>query len=135
MLCKYDHIHLASSDPKKAAEFYTKALGAQIIEQKAASGQETVDLDIGGILVRVSTIEEAEAPRKIEQPPKVRIDEPRFGLHHLGFWIDNLNETVVHLKSMGVEFIAEPIKEPGLWYTVIRAPDNVRIELKARAAD
>jgi len=66
MLYKFDRIHLASSNPRETADFYTKALGAKVVGDQ---GRERVDLDIGGLLVRISTVAEVEEPLKIEQPP------------------------------------------------------------------
>lgn len=126
----FDHIHVASSNVREAVEFYTKALGARIIGDQMVVGQRTVDLDIGGTLVRVSTIAEAEEPYQIKEPPPEPTDEPRFGLHHFALLVDNLREMTTELKCKGVEFVAEPTQHrPGLWYAVISAPDKVRIEL------
>lgn len=51
-------------------------------------------------------------------------------MHHFALQTDSLNETTTGLKSMGVEFMVHPTEEQsGLWYAVIKAPDNVRIEL------
>jgi catechol 2,3-dioxygenase-like lactoylglutathione lyase family enzyme len=126
---KHDHTHLTSTDPRKAVEFYTRVLGARVIGEITSSGERMVDLDIGGLPVRISGTTGVEKSRK-GQPPVAGEEAPRFGLHHFALLVDNLDETAADLKSKGVEFIVEPAEaRPGLRYAFIKAPDNVRIEL------
>ena len=131
---KYDHTHLTSSDPRKVAEFYAKTLGARVTRELAVFGQRMVDLDIGGMSVRISSTTGVEEAQKKKQPPAAEpaeeVEEPQFGLHHFGLLVENLDEAAADLKSKGVEFIVKPTEaQPGLRYAFIQAPDNVRIEL------
>ena len=128
---KYDHTHLTSSDPGEVAEFYCKALGARVVRELTLHGKKAVDLDIGGLWVRVSCITGADEALQKEQPAG---KGDKFGLHHLGLAVSNLDASAADLKSKGVEFIVEPIESrPGIRYAFIKAPDNVVIELVERS--
>ena len=117
---KHEHTHLTSPDPDKVIEFYTQVMGAKVIREQESSGVRMVDLDLGGIPVRISGHTGADNAWK----------GLRFGLHHLGLVVDNMDEAVADLKSKGVEFIVEPIQpRPGVKIAFIKGPDNVLFEL------
>jgi len=117
---KHDHTHLTSPDPDKVVEFYTKVMGAKVTKEQVALGGKLVDIDLGGIPVRISGHTGADNDWK----------GLRFGLHHLGLEVNNLDEVAADLKSKGVEFVVEPTQpRPGLKFAFIKAPDNVLFEL------
>ena len=117
---KHDHTHLTSPDPDKVIEFYTQVMGARVIKEIESAGRRMIDLDLGGIPVRVSSSTGADNAWK----------GLRFGLHHLGLEVSNLDEVAADLKSKGVEFVVEPTQpQPGVKIALIKAPDNVLFEL------
>lgn len=118
--CKHDHTHLTSPDPDKVVEFYTQVMGAKFIKEIESSGRKMIDLDLGGIPIRISSGTGADNAWK----------GPRFGLHHLGLLVDNMDEFAAELKSKGVEFVVEPTQpRPGLKFAFIKGPDNVLFEI------
>jgi len=117
---KHEHTHLTSPDPDKVIEFYTQIMGAKVTKEQEALGRKMVDLDLGGIPVRISGHTGADDAWK----------GLRFGLHHLGLIVENMDATVADLKSKGVEFVVEPTQpRPGLKFAFIKAPDNVLFEI------
>ncbi len=117
---KHDHTHLTSTDPEKTVEFYTKVFGAKVTKEQEVAGGKMVDIDLGGVTVRISGSTGADATWK----------GLRYGLHHLGLQVDNLDEFAADLKAKGVEFVVEPFQpKPGLKAAFIKAPDNVLFEL------
>jgi len=117
---KHDHTHLTSPDPDKVIEFYTQVMGARVIKEIESAGRRMIDLDLGGIPVRVSSSTGADNAWK----------GLRFGLHHLGLEVSNLDEVAADLKSKGVEFVVEPTQpQPGVKIAFIKGPDNVLFEL------
>ena len=117
---KHDHTHLTSPDPDKVVEFYTQVMGAKVTKEQESAGRKMVDIDLGGIPVRISGHTGADDTWK----------GLRFGLHHLGLEVNNLEEVAADLKSKGVEFVVEPTQpRPGLKFAFIKAPDNVLFEL------
>ena len=118
--CKHEHTHITSPDPDKAVEFYTQVLGAKFIREQETPGGKMVDIDLGGIPVRISGHTGADNAWK----------GLRFGLHHLGLLVDNMEEFAAELKSKGVEFVVEPFQaRPGVKLAFIKAPDNVLFEI------
>ena len=119
-MIKHEHTHLTSPDPEKVVEFYTQVMGAKVTKEQEVSGRRMIDLDLGGLTVRISGSTGADDAWK----------GPRFGLHHLGLVVDNMDEFAANLKSKGVEFVVEPIQpKPGVKMAFIKAPDNVLFEL------
>ena len=117
---KHEHTHLTSPNPEKVVEFYTQVMGAKVTKEQEVSGRRMIDLDLGGLTVRISGSTGADDAWK----------GLRFGLHHLGFVVDNMDEFAANLKSKGVEFVVEPTQpKPGVKMAFIKAPDNVLFEI------
>ncbi len=120
---KQDHIHLTNPDPTKTAQFYTEIMGARVTRKKGTPGQEIIDLDLGGIPIRISNRTGADDSWKGLQ----------LGLHHLGLTVDDLDRATAEMNSTGVEFIVKPHSpRPGSKNAFIRTPDGVLIELIER---
>jgi len=117
---RHSHTHLTSQDPEKAIEFYTQIMGAEIINVLESGGQKMVDLDLGGVPIRISSGTGADDVWK----------GPGYGLHHLGLIVSNMEKFTEHLKSKGVEFVVEPNRpSPGLKTAFIKGPDNVLFDI------
>ena len=121
----YDHVHLVSVDPRKAATWYERAFGAKIKEVgKYPDGGDRVELSLAGtrILIR--------SPRGASQSAE---DSPhgRRGLEHFGLKVDDMNAAVAAIKAKGIKFLEEPrISLPsGNTVAFLMGPDNVMIEL------
>ncbi len=117
---KHEHTHLTSSDPDATVDFYTRVMGARVTREMQSGGRRMVDLDLGGVPVRVSGSTGADNVWT----------GPRFGLHHLGLEVDNLDEFAARLEASGVEFVVKPTQpQPGVKIAFIKGPDNVLFEL------
>lgn len=128
-MLKYEvnHTHLTSANPKAAVDFYTKNLGGKVISERMLSGNQPAwDVDLGGLLIRISATTGADETLKTRQAAKVAM-RAQYGLHHLALTADNLDETVKDLKAKGVEFVIEP--KPGTGPAFIMAPDGVLFEI------
>ena len=120
---KQDHIHLTNPDPTKAAQFYTEVMGARVTREQRMPDREIIDLDLGGIPIRISNRTGADDSWKGLQ----------FGLHHLGLIVDDLDRAAAEMNSTGVEFVVKPhSSQPGSKSAFIRTPDGVLIELMER---
>lgn len=125
---KYEinHTHHTSSDPKAAVDFYVKNLGAKVTREFMLSGNKPAwDIDLGGLLVRISAGTGADDVLKTKQSPWVTM-RPQYGLHHLALTVENFDAAVKDLKAKGVEFVLEPV---GSGPAFIKCPDDVLIEL------
>ena len=123
----YNHLHFRSSDPDAAAKFYCDNFGAIITGERPLSTTKSISLGLNGTpLLTISGRAEGEDP----VPGST---EPRYGLDHFGFEVDDMEAVTVHLKSNGVKFNCEPWTMPsGSTVAFIEAPDLVSVELIQR---
>ncbi|MGI6038129.1 MAG: VOC family protein [Limnochordia bacterium] len=122
-----DHIHLKSADVEATARWYCDVLGAKITYEGSFRGSKVYYLDINGtifFLFGQLEGEESVVPADIN---------PRFGLDHFGFQVDDLDAAVAELRAKNVPIIEEPTTvRPGLKIAYIEGPDRTRIELSQR---
>ncbi|MFC1915767.1 VOC family protein [Chloroflexota bacterium] len=117
---KYEHLHITSTDPEKTAEFYTRFMGAKFVKEAEVLGMKMIDMELGGIIFRISRGTGADA----------NWTGTRFGLHHHGIQVDNLDKIIADLRANNVEFVVEPFEPvPGVSAIFVKAPDNVLIEV------
>ncbi len=118
-----NHIHLRSTNTRKAAAWYVDMLGAVIVRETESPAGVSVALDIGGTRVNV-------APQPLDQTIPKGSAEVHLGLEHFGMQTDDLEGLLARLKPRGLE-ILEPLRATptGLKIVFVRAPDDVRIEL------
>ena len=120
----FDHIHLRSLDPEKAAQFYVDHLGATIADRIETEKMLRVAIRIGALNVFIDRVPAGTAPAQAR---------PHLGLEHVGFMVKDLQAAVAELKAAGVEFTMEPTEfKPGVWISFIRGPDDVSIEILQR---
>jgi lactoylglutathione lyase len=113
----FDHIHLASPDPVKTAEYYEKMFNAKKTVTELGGGRVSVSVDLNGTKVLIAPKRQGEA----EKP----------SLDHFGIRTDNLTEAVADLKSKGVTFTQDIMQvRPDFKISFLRTPDGVSIELQ-----
>ncbi len=123
----YNHLHFRSEDPDAAAKFYCDNFGAEITGERPLSTTKSITLSLGGEpLMTISGRAEGE-------DPVAGSTEPRYGLDHFGFEVDDMEAAAAHLHSNGVKFNCEPWTMPsGSTVAFIEAPDQVSVELIQR---
>ena len=121
----YHHIHLASPDPQKTAEFYENMFSAKRVNAtQSEDGRTTsVALSLNGssilILLGKEQLDSASEP-----------SAPGIGVEHFGIITDDLTTAVADLKAKGVQFRNDPWEfRPGVNISFLWAPENVLIEL------
>jgi len=123
---KHEHTHITTPEPEKLIEFYTRVMGATVTKEMESASGRLVDIDLGGIPVRISGATGADSNWK----------GLRYGLHHLGLEVDNMDEFVANLKANGVEIVVEPRQaQPGVRSAFVKGPDGVLFELLERSGD
>ena len=120
----FGHVHLVSTDPMKAAEFYEEMFDAKRDNvRELGAGRIAVGLDIKG--VRVMIMSARNENQNAEDSPK-----KRYGLEHFGMYTDDLETAVAGLKAKGVKFVEDiAVGSAGSKIAFLMAPDNVMIEL------
>ena len=116
----HDHTHITTPEPDKIIEFYTKVMGAKVTREIESLGQRLVDIDLGGVPVRISKGTGADK----------NWTGLRYGLHHLGLEVDNMDGFIAKMKANGVEVITEPFQpNPKIKAAFIKCPDGVLYEI------
>ena len=122
-----NHLHFRSADPDNAAKFYCDNFGAVITSERPLSTTKSIQLAMNGQpLMTISGRAEGEDP----VPGST---EPRYGMDHFGFEVDDMESAAVHLRTNSVHFICEPWTMPsGSTVAFVEAPDHVSLELIQR---
>ncbi|MFQ6031183.1 MAG: VOC family protein [Dehalococcoidia bacterium] len=123
----YNHLHFRSEDPDAAAKFYCDNFGAVILSERPLSTTKSIQLGLNDRpLMTISGRAEGE-------DPVPGSNEPRYGLDHFGFEVDDMEAAAAHLRNNGAHFICEPWTMPsGSMVAFIEAPDHVSVEIIQR---
>ena len=109
-MAKLRHIAMAVPDPEEAAKFYMKTFGmteAGKTESPIASGVYLTDGTICLALLNYKTDEAAGKER----------GKDYVGVHHVGFWVDDLEEQGKSIEDNGGTFFLDlPIEKDSLYY-------------------
>ena len=93
-----NHLHFRSEDPDAAAKFYCDNFGAVITAERPLSTTKSIILELGGRpLMTISGRAEGEDP----VPGST---DPRYGLDHFGFEVDDMEAAAANFRANGVHF-------------------------------
>jgi lactoylglutathione lyase len=110
----YDHIHIKSPNPLKAAEFYIQIFGAEKVGGRTSPNYTSVELSIGGTLLIISPEQETHSK-------------------HFGFITDDIYGAVADMKAKGFKVLEGPsVGKSGNTFAFIEAPDKEVIQLSQK---
>jgi len=109
---KLRHLAISVPDPEKAAAFYMSAFGMEKVTSVKADLADGVYLTDG-------TINVALLRYKDDAPMGEGKTKDWFGVHHFGFWVDDVKESQKRIEAAG-----------GKWFMGEMEGDNVFYELK-----
>ncbi|EGP4998015.1 VOC family protein [Enterococcus faecium] len=117
------HVAIIVSDYQKSRDFYVNKLGFEVIRENYRKERDDykLDLKLGSAELEIFGI--ANAPQRPNYPEAC-------GLRHLAFKVDDIEETIAELQSLGIE--SEPIREDtftGKKMTFFFDPDGLPLEL------
>jgi lactoylglutathione lyase len=121
-MARIKHIALRTPDPEKTAAFYKEVFGLQEVGQ-AGAGVYLSDGYINLAILKSSDQGSGESPR----------DVPGYaGIDHLGFQVDDVDETCQQLEAAGAKAMMQrvdvrhaPTSGPRSFYEIkYRGPDN-----------
>ena len=122
-MARIKHIALATKDPAKTAAFYKETLGLTELNRRPAdSGADGVWLSDGYIffaILKLNSDEEADMGEG---------GKDFVGVHHIGFYVNDLEETSQALeraKALPRETVGKVVKK-------YKGPDGVTIDINAR---
>ena len=122
-LKKVHHIAIIGSDYEKSKHFYVDLLGFSIIRENYRPERDDykIDLQLDDIELELFIIK--NCPKRSSYPEA-------YGLRHLTFAVDSVDDTVRELNKMGI--ITEPIRldtYTGKKMTFFHDPDNLPLEI------
>ncbi len=124
----FDHIHLRSSNPEATARFFETMFGAEAKRDiyppgTLYPGQARISLKAGGQKILI-------APSHPNDPMTPAPAFPYYGVEHIGFTVDNVDEACAELQAKGAEIAVGPLtRSAGLRLAFVRGPDGIMIEL------
>ncbi len=118
------HVAIICSDYERSKKFYVEVLEFSIIQETFRSHRNSYKLDL-----RVGDNDQIEL-FSFPNPPQ-RVSRPEAcGLRHLAFEVDDIEQTVLDLKSKGVELEDIRIDEiTGKRFTFFQDPDSLPLEI------
>jgi methylmalonyl-CoA/ethylmalonyl-CoA epimerase len=111
---RIDQIAIAVDDLDEALAFYKRAFGLmpESRERVDSDGVEEAMLNVGGVYIQL-----LQATRE-DSPIARYLAKNGPGLHHLGFGVSDINETLVQLRDENVRLIDEEPRRGGGGHTV-----------------
>ncbi len=122
MKYRYHHLHLLCSDLNEMIGFFTDILGAELVERRKFGTADGAKLDLEGTTVNLRVANENE---KIVNDAS----EPRFGYHHLGLEVEDVDAAYNQLTDKGFTFTIKPNDAGNVRIAFFLGPDNIVIEL------
>lgn len=122
-LNKMHHIAIIGSDYEKSKHFYVDLLGFEVIRENYREEKKDykIDLKFGDSEIELFIIEGCPA----------RPDYPEaYGLRHLAFYVDSVEDTVKELNRLGIE--TEPVRVDTYTnkkMTFFHDPDGLPLEI------
>jgi lactoylglutathione lyase len=117
MAFQINHVHIKSSDPRKAAEWFVEHLGAKIVAENRNGERVTFRLDLHGLGMNVTDFIEGQ---KLGQ---------HYGMEHLALDTDDVFGEVEKLKRAGVRILEERQLPDGRHVCFFEGPEGVRLEV------
>ena len=116
------HIAVICSDKDTALNFYHNKLGFRILRENYRPERDDWKIDL--------KLDDSEIELFIMKDHPLRPSPEAYGLRHLAFRVDSVDETVAELESMGIP--CEPIRRDaftGEKMTFFRDPDGLPLEI------
>ena len=125
MIKQVEHFQITASNVEKSIEFYTKALGFKVLRKFKVKmnpyGTYGAYLILGNTIIEIiNAIPSTKAYEYQEGEDWRRRMRSNVGLRQIGFTVENLDEEVERLKSLGVKMIQPPLK---------RTPDSYEYDI------
>jgi methylmalonyl-CoA/ethylmalonyl-CoA epimerase len=127
---KLRHIALHTPDPEKTAEFYKRVFDMHEVGRTDSNLATGIYLSDGTLNMAVLKFKTAEAADRHDGLG------PVMGLHHFGFWVEDIEAVRQRLQEAGAEFrenVDPAAKASGhsFFEEKYRGPDSVMIDISA----
>ena len=125
-MAKLRHIAIACDDVEATAKFYEKVFGMERVGETSASLADGVYLSDGVINLAILDYKTDEAAGEERGKDYV-------GVHHFGFWVDDLEDSEKDIEANGGTFFLDlPIDKESLYYEKkYRDPNGIIFDISA----
>lgn len=124
-MAKLRHIAITVPDPQKAAAFYMRVFGMKKVGK-------TDWVNARGVYLSDGTINLALLNYKTEQAAGEWRGRDFVGIHHFGFWVDDVAATRKAMEAAGARYwMGEPVEGGGFYEVKYRDPDGVVVDITA----
>jgi glyoxylase I family protein len=117
------HVAIICSDYQRSRHFYVNVLGCQILAETFRAERNSYKLDLRiGVQDQIELFSFPDPPARVSRPEAC-------GLRHLSFLVEDLDRTVMELRSH--QIAVEPIRVDeltGQRFTFCRDPDQLPLE-------
>lgn len=138
MFQRLDHVGISVRDMEKAIKFYEEIIGMTKVSDRVYDKEIAEIIGEKKVLVRVvhmrygtQVIElfkyECPAGRTAFKDPK----QSDFGIIHIGFFVENFQDTIKQLREKGVKFLGNPAEvRPGVFAAYFWGAENEVLEVR-----
>lgn len=126
---RIDQIAIAVEDLDATLELFQRAFGlvAETREVVASDGVEEAMINVNGVYIQLLQ------PIRDDSPVARFLQKNGPGLHHLGFGVADVSDTLAHLRDEGLRLIDEAPRRGGGGHTIAfihpKSVDGVLVEL------
>jgi glyoxylase I family protein len=124
-LRRVHHVAIIGSDYERSRHFYVDLLGFEVIRENHREAQHDWKIDLRLQDIELELFIKEGCPERPGWPGK-----EAYGLRHLAFRVDSVEDTVKELNALGIE--TEPIRQDtftGEKMTFFHDPDGLPLEL------
>jgi glyoxylase I family protein len=124
-LRRVHHVAIIGSDYERSRHFYVDLLGFEVIRENHREAQQDWKIDLRLQDIELELFIKEGCPKRPGWPGK-----EAYGLRHLAFRVDSVEDTVRELNAMGIE--TKPIRQDtftGEKMTFFHDPDGLPLEL------
>ena len=124
-LRRVHHVAIIGSDYERSRHFYVDLLGFEVIRENHREAQQDWKIDLRLQDIELELFIKEGCPERPGWPGK-----EAYGLRHLAFRVDSVEDTVKELNALGIE--TEPIRQDtftGEKMTFFHDPDGLPLEL------
>lgn len=100
-LGKVHHVAIICSNYEKAKQFYVDQLGFKVIRENYREEKDDYKIDLKLDDMELELFIVKGCPKRVSYPEA-------YGLRHLAFYVDSVDETVKELNAKGI--ITEPVR-------------------------
>ena len=138
MLKRMDHVGVSVKDIEKAICFYRDVIGMEKVFDREFDSPLAQIIGVDGARARIVHMKRGESVVELfhyfsltGRPPRQDQNQSDFGLTHIGFLVEDFEQTYLDLKQKGVAFLGEPVEiRSGVFVAYFRGAEHEICEMR-----